>query len=87
MVLRSSYLLSFRSFIAFPLENYDNRSEKKASPFSLLSGELCGFFYHDLFPSLSVVPVGDTYPWSSADELIAECPDRGNTVTIKLTKA
>jgi hypothetical protein len=60
--------------------------KKKAPPFSLLSGELYGFFYHDLFSSLSVVQFGGTYPWSSADELIVECPDRGNAVTIKLTK-
>ncbi|HEX9949745.1 MAG TPA: hypothetical protein VGB29_06275 [Thermodesulfobacteriota bacterium] len=38
---------------------------------------LCGFFYHDLFPS---------YPWSSADELMLAYPDRGNAVTIKLAK-
>ncbi|OGP55464.1 MAG: hypothetical protein A2Y65_11855 [Deltaproteobacteria bacterium RBG_13_52_11] len=49
------------------------------------SGGLCGFFYHDLFPGLSVMQFGGKYPWSSPDELIVECPDRGNAVTIKLT--
>lgn len=50
------------------------------------SGGLCGFFFHDLFPSLSVMQFGGKYPWFSQDELIAECPDRHNVVTIKLTK-
>jgi uncharacterized repeat protein (TIGR04076 family) len=50
------------------------------------SGGLCGFFYHDLFPSLNVMQFGGAYPWSSADGFMLECPDRGNAVTIKLTK-
>jgi uncharacterized repeat protein (TIGR04076 family) len=50
------------------------------------SGGLCGFFYHDLFPSLSVMQFGGKYPWSSADELVWECPDRRNAVTVKLTQ-
>jgi uncharacterized repeat protein (TIGR04076 family) len=50
------------------------------------TGGLCGFFYHDLFPSLSVMQFGGTYPWSSPDEITVECPDRGNAVTIKLTR-
>jgi uncharacterized repeat protein (TIGR04076 family) len=51
------------------------------------SGGLCGFFYHDIFPSLSVMQFGGKYPWSSADEVILECPDRHNAVTLKITKA
>jgi hypothetical protein len=30
---------------------------------------------------------GGKYPWASADELVVECPDRGNAVTLKLTRA
>ena len=49
------------------------------------TGGLCGFFYHDLFPSLSVVQFGGRFPWSPTGELTAECPDRRNAVTIKIT--
>ena len=51
------------------------------------SGGLCGFFYHDIFPNLSVMQFGGKYPWASADELVVECPDRGNAVTLKITRA
>ncbi len=50
------------------------------------SGGLCGFFYHDIFPSLSVMQFGGKYPWSPADQLTLECPDRQNAVTVKITK-
>lgn len=50
------------------------------------SGGLCGFFYHDIFPSLSVMQFGGKYPWSSQDELTLECPDRENAVTIRITR-
>jgi uncharacterized repeat protein (TIGR04076 family) len=66
-----------------------NAGHRKGNTFSIScydSGGLCGFFYHDLFPSLSVAQFGGKYPWSAAEELIVECPDRGNAVTIKLTK-
>jgi uncharacterized repeat protein (TIGR04076 family) len=51
------------------------------------SGGLCGFFYHDIFPNLSVMQFGGKYPWFSRDELVLECPDRQNTVTLKITTA
>ncbi len=50
------------------------------------SGGLCGFFYHDIFPSLSVMQFGGKYPWSSGDELTLECPDRENAVTFLLRR-
>lgn len=50
------------------------------------TGGLCGFFYHDIFPSLSVMQFGGTYPWSPSNELILECPDRQNAVKIKIRK-
>jgi len=50
------------------------------------SGGLCGFFYHDIFPSLSVMQFGGKYPWASQDELVLECPDRGNAVTLKVVR-
>ncbi|MFC1823419.1 TIGR04076 family protein [Thermodesulfobacteriota bacterium] len=50
------------------------------------TGGLCGFFYHDIFPTLGVMQFGGTYPWGSADELTLECPDRENAVTLKLSR-
>lgn len=51
------------------------------------SGGLCGFFYHDIFPSLSVLQFGGQYPWSPEGELEIECPDRQNAVTIRITRS
>ena len=50
------------------------------------TGGMCGFFYHDIFPSLSVLQFGGGFPWSPEGELTLECPDRMNLVTIKLSK-
>jgi uncharacterized repeat protein (TIGR04076 family) len=50
------------------------------------TGGLCGFFYHDIFPNLSVMQFGGRYPWDSTGELMLECPDRDNAVTIRLTR-
>jgi len=51
------------------------------------TGGLCGFFYHDIFPTLNVMQFGGQYPWGSADELTLECPDRENVVTLRVRKA
>ena len=48
------------------------------------TGGLCGFFYHDIFPNISVMQFEGRYPWSSGDELILECPDRENIVTLRV---
>jgi uncharacterized repeat protein (TIGR04076 family) len=50
------------------------------------SGGLCGYFYHDIFPNLSVLQFGGRYPWGEPDELILECPDRHNLVTLKIRR-
>lgn len=50
------------------------------------TGGLCGFFYHDIFPTLSVMQFGGKYPWSPPDEVIVECPDRENSVKLRLRK-
>lgn len=51
------------------------------------AGGLCGFFYHDIFPSISLLQFGGRYPWMAEEELILECPDRENAVKIRLRKA
>jgi uncharacterized repeat protein (TIGR04076 family) len=45
---------------------------------------LCGFFYHDIFPALSVLQFGGRYPWSPEGEMTVECPDRKNAVVLRL---
>lgn len=50
------------------------------------TGGLCGFFYHDIFPNLNVMQFGGRYPWGSADEMVLECPDRENLVTIRIRR-
>ena len=50
------------------------------------TGGLCGFFYHDIFPNLNVMQFGGKYPWSSGDELVLECPDRENAVTLRIRR-
>ncbi len=51
------------------------------------TGGLCGFFYHDIFPSLNVMQFGGRYPWGPADDLTLECPDRANAVSIRIRRA
>ena len=51
------------------------------------TGGLCGFFYHDIFPSISLMQFGGKYPWAPGDKLKLECPDRENAVTLKVRKA
>lgn len=48
-------------------------------------GGLCGFFYHDIFPGLSVMAFGGQYPWNPPDEATFLCPDPVNQVTLKVT--
>jgi uncharacterized repeat protein (TIGR04076 family) len=47
---------------------------------------LCGFFYHEIFPKLSVMQYGGKYPWWEEGQSVfeAECPDRKNAVTLRL---
>jgi len=48
------------------------------------AGGLCGYFYHDIFPSLQTLQFGGVIPWVPDSELTLECPDRHNAVTIRL---
>jgi uncharacterized repeat protein (TIGR04076 family) len=51
------------------------------------TGGLCGFFYHDIFPNLNVMQFDGKYPWGPADEMILECPDRQNAVSMRIRRA
>jgi uncharacterized repeat protein (TIGR04076 family) len=49
-------------------------------------GGLCGFFYHDLFPSLSTFQFGGSLPWWAGDVIEVQCPDSHNLVTLRLER-
>jgi len=49
-------------------------------------GGLCGFFYHDLFPTLSTFQFGGSLPWWKGDVIEAVCPDPHNPVKIRLER-
>ncbi len=50
------------------------------------TGGLCGFFYHDIFPKLSVMQFGGKYPWGDPDIMEIGCPDRHNLLTMRVEK-
>lgn len=49
-------------------------------------GGLCGFFYHDLFPTLATFQFGGRMPWWEGDEIVVGCPDPANQVTLRLRR-
>ncbi|HUT87087.1 MAG TPA: TIGR04076 family protein [Candidatus Heimdallarchaeota archaeon] len=49
-------------------------------------GGLCGFFYHDIFPTLSTFQFGGSYPWWQGDTIEVQCPDLQNLVTLRLER-
>jgi uncharacterized repeat protein (TIGR04076 family) len=49
-------------------------------------GGLCGFFYHDIFPSLSTFQFGGNLPWWQGDTIELQCPDSYNLVTLRLER-
>ena len=50
------------------------------------TGGLCGFFYHDIFPIITMLQFGGQYPWGEPDRAELECMDRTNAVTIELRR-
>jgi uncharacterized repeat protein (TIGR04076 family) len=50
------------------------------------SAGLCGFFYHDIFPSLSTFQFGGNLPWWDGDTIELQCPDAHNLVTLRLER-
>jgi uncharacterized repeat protein (TIGR04076 family) len=49
--------------------------------------ELCGFFYHHIFPNLQTFQFGGSMPWWQGDAIQLQCPDSRNLVTIKLERS
>jgi len=50
------------------------------------TGGLCGFFYHEMFPRLSVIQYGGRYPWWEEGQNVFEftCNDRKVDLTIRV---
>lgn len=48
------------------------------------SGGMCGFLYHDIFPTLQMMQFGGKMPWAPDGKVKMECPDKKNLVTIDL---
>jgi uncharacterized repeat protein (TIGR04076 family) len=51
------------------------------------TGGLCGYFYHDIFPSLMAFQFEGHLPWWSGDTIHLQCPDPHNLVTMKLERS
>jgi uncharacterized repeat protein (TIGR04076 family) len=49
---------------------------------------LCGFFYHDVFPYISMLQFGGGFPagWGNPDVINVECMDKYNLVTMELRR-
>ncbi len=47
---------------------------------------LCGGFYHDIFPAITMLQFGGEYPWGERDVVEVECPDRYNLVKLELRR-
>ena len=49
--------------------------------------ELCGFFFHNCFPSLFAFQFGASLPWWEGDTIQLQCPDSHNLVTLRLERS
>jgi uncharacterized repeat protein (TIGR04076 family) len=49
-------------------------------------GGLCGYFYHQIFPSLQTLEGGGKMPWWEGEGFTAVCPDPVSTVVLEIVK-
>ncbi len=47
---------------------------------------ICGMLYHAMFPMLSVLQFGGSYPWGDEGTAAVECPDSYNLVKMTLKR-
>jgi uncharacterized repeat protein (TIGR04076 family) len=47
---------------------------------------LCGFFYHDIFPTLQTFQFGGSMSWWQENTVRVGCPDTRNQVTLRLER-
>lgn len=52
------------------------------------TGNMCGFFYHDIFPYITMLQFGGGFPeeWGGGDAVELECMDRYNVVKVELRR-
>ena len=50
------------------------------------TGGICGWCYHDLFPTLMTLAMDGKIPWQDPDEWTYECPDRHSLVTFNIKR-
>lgn len=50
------------------------------------TANLCGFFYHDIFPTIIMLQFGGGFPWGDSSMAVVECPDRANAVRMELRR-
>lgn len=50
------------------------------------TGGICGYCYHDLFPTLMTICMGGKIPWHDSEEFTYNCPDDYNLVAFKIRK-
>lgn len=50
------------------------------------TGGICGYCYHQMFPTLMNMCYQGQIPWYNNDEWTYKCPDSYNLVTFKVTK-
>ncbi len=50
------------------------------------TGGLCGFFYHDIFPALSLMQFNGAYPWDAPGQTTVRCCDKNVNLTMVIRK-
>lgn len=50
------------------------------------TGGICGYCYHDLFPTLMNMCYEGKIPWQNNEEFTYKCPDSYNLVTFNVKK-
>lgn len=52
------------------------------------TGDMCGFFYHDIFPYVIMLQFGGAFPpdWGDPDVVELSCMDKANEVTLELRR-
>jgi len=73
------------------VKGHCNAGHKVGDQFELSghnTGNMCGFFYHDLFPYVIMLQFGGGFPpeWGNPDVIEMSCMDRMNEVTIELQR-
>ena len=66
-----------------------NAGHKKGDTFEIScykSVGLCGFFYHNIFTTLSTYEYGGKYPWWRSEIPELKCPDPYNQISLKIEK-